>query len=598
MLWFALHLPALPLEAWLAGLDAEDAARRPICVVEARRVVQANGTARAVGVEPGMSAATAASLAAGLQVFARDLAREAAQVQRLVLALSRFTPNVVEQPDGALLEVQASLRLFRGAAALWRAVRDTAREAGAGSLRMAAAPTATAATVLARAEPAEIERARADGRVRRPASAEPPTHGAVARSPRRSITERLDALPLAAAAQAWSIEPRVVELLHGVGCRTLGDVRALPRTGTRRRGAAALLDAIARAHGQAPDPQPWFEPPRRFEQSLELAHRADDAAMLVFAAQRLVQPLAGWLAQQWQAAARLTLLLRHETSLRRAQPDTAVTLALAEPTRDAAQMVLLLRERLQRLELPAPVYAITLRLDHAVSHAGREAALWREAGVASAEDARALLDRLAARLGPGRVRRPVLAADHRPERAMVLVAPHEADRAGGAGGGSAGGGGKAGASTSSARTAGGAGRARSPAVPATIRPPVRPEPVEGPAPRTPLAPRDPAGSPPSRRPDHFSRGATGKPAPDEVRPAWLLPEPQRLQTDPAWGRPLHQDAPLVLMTRAERIEAGWFDGELVSRDYHVAQARDHRRLWVFRERRGGEVRWYLHGVFA
>jgi len=505
MLWFALHLHALPLEAWLCALDA-GATERPSCVIDARRVLQANAAARAAGIEPGMSAATAASLvvpaataaslAAGLQAFARDPSREAAQVQRLALALARFTPNVVVQADGVLLEVSASLRLFHGARALWRAVHETAREGGVQSLRSAAAPTATAAAVLARAEPPSP---------------------ALRRLP---VAQRLDALPLPAAAEAWGIEPRLVELLHGIGCRTLGDVRVLPRTGAQRRGAAPLLGAIARAHGEVADPQRWLELPRTFEQSLELAHRADDAAMLVFAMQRLVQPLAGWLAQQWLAAARLALVLRHETSIRHAQPDTVVTLALADPSRDAAQITLLLRERLQRLELPAPVYAITLRLDEAVNHAGRATALWREAGAASGEDARALFDRLAARLGPERVTRPVLAADHRPERAMALQPVHEAVR------------------------------------------------------------------------------ASEIDAPSAPRPTWLLPAPQRLQEDATFGRPLHQGVPLGLASRAERIEAGWFDGELVSRDYHVAQAKDHRWLWVFRERRGAQSHWYLHGVFG
>ncbi len=498
MLWFALHLHALPLEAWLAAAGPE-AAQRPSCVVEARRVVQADAAARQAGVEPGMSAATAASLAAGLQVFARDPAREAAQVQRLALALSRFTPAIVLQPDGVLLEVAASLRLFGGARALWRAVGAGAQACGVQSLSMAAAPTATAAVVLARAEP---------------------------RSPtlrKLPVAQRLDALPLAAAAQTWAIEPRLVELLNGIGCRTLGDVRLLPRTGAQRRGAAALLDAIARAHGTAPDPQRWFELPRTFEQNLELAHRADDAAMLVFAAQRLVQPLAGWLAQQWLAAARLSLVLRHDTSLRHAQPDTVLTLALADPTRDAAQITLLLRERLQRTALTAPVYALQLRLDEAINHAGRAAALWRDAGTGSGEDARALFDRLAARLGAERVRCPVLVDDHRPERAMALV-PMQA--------------------------------ARKAMLPST------------------------------------------KPNAAGARPTWLLPEPQPLPEDATFGRPLHQGAPLVLASRAERIEAGWFDGALVSRDYHVAQAPDRRWLWVFRERRGAQSQWFLHGVFG
>ena len=509
MLWFSLHLPALSLEAWLATAAADDGNDpRPCCVVEARRVVLADAAARALGVEVGMSAASAASLVGsaasasslvsgegGLQVFTRSAAREAAQVQRLALSLARFTPSLVVQNDGVLLEVSASLRLFGGARALWRAVREAVRATGVRALRMAAAPTATAAAVLARAEPASPELKKLD------------------------VQQRLDALPLPAAAQAWCIEPRLVDLLHGIGCRTLGDVRVLPRSGAQRRGAAALLDAIARAHGQAPDPQAWFEPPRRFEMGLELLHRADDAAMLVFATQRLVQPLAGWLAQQWLAAARLTLVLRHETSIRHALPDTTITLSFGDPTRDAAQLMLLLRERLQRTELPAPVYALVLRLDQSVSLAGRGKALWREAGGSGHEDARALFDRLAARLGAERVMRPVLVADHRPERAMRWVPAQD------------------------------------------------------------------------KAPSHESR-------PTAARPTWLLPEPLRLQEDATFGRPLHQGAPLTLASRAERIEAGWFDGALISRDYHVAQAKDHRWLWVFRERRGDAAHWYLHGVFG
>lgn len=507
MLWFALYLPALPLEAWRATADGSSDSR-PCCVVEARRVVVADAAAMALGIEVGMSAASAAALVSGeggLQVFTRSAAREAAQVQRLALALARFTPSLVLQADGLLLEVAASLRLFGGARALWRAVREAARAGGANSLRMAAAPTATAAAVLARAEPASPALQRLD------------------------VHRRLDALPLNAAAQAWSIEPRLVVLLHGIGCRTLGDVRMLPRSGAQRRGAAALLDAIARAHGHAPDPQTWFEPPRSFEMGLELLHRADDAAMLVFAMQRLVQPLAGWLAQQWLAAARLTLVLRHETSVRHALPDTLLALAFGDPTRDAAQIQLLLRERLQRTTLAAPVYALVLRLDEAVNHAGREAALWREAGAASSENAHALFDRLAARLGPERVMRPLLVADHRPERAMRWGPVQE---------------------SISAR-------------------------------------------------QHFDKlSANGGGRESGARPTWLLPEPQRLQEDAAFGRPLHQGTPLTLTSRAERIEAGWFDGALISRDYHLAQAKDQRWLWVFRERRGDAAHWYLHGIFG
>ena len=521
MLWLALHLSALPLEALLATLPAEpwdsERSQPARCVVEQRRVLQACRKATAAGVQPGMSAASAAALMPGLQLLPRDTAREAAFVERLALALARYTPAVVIEPDGVLLEVAASLRLFGGAHAVAGAVRATVFASGAQAASMAAAPTAGAASLLARMAPAAATRR---GRTARSAAA-------VAAAPNDPVVawhqhtrRRLDALPLTAALAVWQLPERTAELLHGIGCRTLADVRALPRSGLQRRGGGMLLERLAQAYGEAPDPRPWFTPPPGFEIGLELLHRADEAAMLVFAAERLVQPLVGWLAQQWLAASRIALHLRHETSRRQALPDTVVRIGLGEASRDAKQISLLLRERLQRTVLQAPVYALTLRLEEAISHAGREAALWRDPQRHGNDNSRGLIDRLGARLSPERVQGLRLQADHRPERAMVAAPANAA--------------------------AGDASR------------------IDLPLPALP-------------------------------RPAWLLPEPLRLQEQA--GRPLH-GGPLTLRSRAERIEAGWFDGELISRDYHVAEGRDHRLRWVFRERRGDVAQWYLHGLFG
>jgi len=516
VLWFALHLSALPLEALLAALPAAPQGGEPArCVVEQRRVRLTCRIAADAGVQPGMSAASAASLLPGLQLLQRDTAREAAFVERLALALARYTPAVVIEPDGVLLEGAASLRLFGGARALARAVRSTVRASGVHAAQMAVAPTAGAASLLARVPPGNSRR-----RGSTTAPATDPGIDPVA-AWHQHTRQRLDALPLAGALAAWQLPERTAGLLHGIGCRTLADVRALPRAGLQRRGGGVLLERLAQVYGEAPDPRPWFTPPPGFELGLELLHRADDAAMLVFAAERLVPPLAGWLAQQWLAASRIALHLRHETSRRQSLPDTVVRIGLGQPSREIKQIGLLLRERLQRTTLPAPVYALTLRMEEAVSHAGREADLWRDPQCHGNDNRRGLIDRLGARLGPERVQGLYLQADHRPERAMVAV-PANAAAA--------------------------------------------------------------------------DAGLGALPLPTPARPTWLLPEPLRLQE--LAGRPLHGGGPLTLRSRAERIEAGWFDGEPVSRDYHVAEGCDHRLRWVFRERRGDAAQWYLHGLFG
>ena len=94
------------------------------------------------------------------------------------------------------------------------------------------------------------------------------------------------------------------------------------------------------------------------------------------------------------------------------------------------------------------------------------------------------------------------------------------------------------------------------------------------------------------------RASLARPSPlqalHEPRPLWLLPLPQRLITHE--GQPSLQGA-LELVAGPERIEAGWWDGDEVNRDYYVASNPHGETYWVYREHRNPGA-WYLHGVFA
>jgi protein ImuB len=83
------------------------------------------------------------------------------------------------------------------------------------------------------------------------------------------------------------------------------------------------------------------------------------------------------------------------------------------------------------------------------------------------------------------------------------------------------------------------------------------------------------------------------------RPTWLLKKPLRLavrNNKPFYG------APLRLLIGPERIETGWWDDEVIARDYFVAiNESSHLVLWVYRERISvddEEPGWFLHGFFA
>ncbi len=88
-------------------------------------------------------------------------------------------------------------------------------------------------------------------------------------------------------------------------------------------------------------------------------------------------------------------------------------------------------------------------------------------------------------------------------------------------------------------------------------------------------------------------GRAGKVACEQVRPAWLLPEPQplALRNGQPWS-----GAPMELLDGPERIEAGWWNHQPVHRDYYVARRNDGMRLWLYREIPTGD--WYCHGYFG
>ncbi len=71
-----------------------------------------------------------------------------------------------------------------------------------------------------------------------------------------------------------------------------------------------------------------------------------------------------------------------------------------------------------------------------------------------------------------------------------------------------------------------------------------------------------------------------------TRPVWLLDQPQPI--DPQQ---------LQLLSDAERLEGGWWDGDDVRRDYYRALHVDGGQCWVFRELRK-PYGWFLHGWFG
>ncbi|QOY93509.1 DNA polymerase Y family protein [Massilia sp. UMI-21] len=402
-LWIGLSLPQLPLEVFSPNWCSDTGS----VVLEQERVLAASPAARAAGVGRGMRRGGVLMLMPEARLLERSAAREAEALDAVALAMLQFTPQVALLDEATLLlDIGASLRLFGGIRALCARVRASLRALGF-SGALSCAPTARAAWLLARAG------AHAAAHGSGPGGGQGGARGAKrihARSLKMaSLERRLDRLPLALLPPARPY----MSWFEGIGCESLAALRRLPRPGLQRRCGRALLDMLDAAYGMCPELFEWVAPPERFQARLELFDRVEQAELLLAGAHHLVLQLVGWLCARQLAVERITLLMEHERG-RVAMPPTALEIALAEPTWRDEHLLRLLKERLARQELPAPVIGLALEAGQVRAMAPPTESLFPEPG-GSEEDRMRMIELLVARLGPENVLQALPQADYRPE---------------------------------------------------------------------------------------------------------------------------------------------------------------------------------------
>ncbi|MCL4758377.1 MAG: DNA polymerase Y family protein [Rhodocyclaceae bacterium] len=392
MLWIALFLPDLPLQAYTRGGD-DPGLLAVVAAAPRPHVVAATAAARACGVEAGLRVAGALAVAPDLELKPRERRLEQETLEHLANWAGRFTPFVsVAADDAVVLEVSRCLRLAGGLTTLVHALQEGVAGLGL-TVQLAAAPTPLAACWLARTRPGTLV------------------------SAREGWQRCLEPLPVELLAAEESTTNPDLDLLRGIGIHTLGALARLPRDGLARRQGTRLLEALARARGERPDPRLWYEPPERFEAHLALPAAVSTVEPLLFATRRLIAGLAGWLARRHGAIDRLCLELEHER-----RPSAVVPIATGQPCRDEERLLLLAREHLAVLPLTAPVIGLQLTADSVVTQAGRTQDLFGDAQ--QARDAGTLLiARLRVRLGPDAVRSLDCRPEHRPELAWCAAEP-------------------------------------------------------------------------------------------------------------------------------------------------------------------------------
>ena len=390
-LWIAAHVPALPL------LALHSATRQaPLVVVDAddrnQRILAADEKAVAEGVRVGMTLGAALATAPAIDPVPRDAARELALMQGLAAIATAFTPLVsLAPPDGLLLEIKPSIKLFGGLRQLCRALRDACLAnplfAAAGHApRFTLAPTPLAALAAARAGARCFI-----------------TDPAV-------LPARLKPLPLGVL--RWPEEQNA--RLAAMGVHTLGELLRLPRAGFARRFGPAQLADLDRLTGRRADPRRRVTRRERYRGRLDLDHEVHEHEHILRALAPLLAELESFLRARQKGITGLRCRFFHA----RAEP-TACVLRLARPEADAARLASLLRERLANLALPEPVRRCELASGALTDRTVASQALWSpgEHGAAPVGEMPALIEHLRARLGARAVYGLARVSEHRPENA-------------------------------------------------------------------------------------------------------------------------------------------------------------------------------------
>jgi len=424
-------------------------------MTEGAQVIALSSTAAAQGVRIGMRSASVHGIAPQVMLQPRDLLREQRSFDAVALALMQYTPEIAAIDHQSLvLDVSASLSLFGGYRRLSRCIYSSVQTLGF-SLALGMAPTAQAAWLFAQDCAQQRKHRRTQYQASNPSNhqtsnhqtsnhqasnhrrtqyqaSNPSNHQASTHQPsthhflqRRVIKlgamrRRLDGLSFTCLPEAVHHQ----EWLEGIGCRTLADIRRLPRSGLKRRTHTRLLEALDRAYGEAPELFEWLQAPASFQATIELPYRIDQAPMLLFAAQHLLAQMSGWLAARQQAVRCFLLWLVHEKGRASVTP-TALEVMLSEPSCEEAYLLRLLKERFGQLQLVAPVIALRLEASQLSAWLAPSGQLFASPA-SKVQDYHRLLELLVARLGADALRLPAPCADHRPEQANQWQVAHQA----------------------------------------------------------------------------------------------------------------------------------------------------------------------------
>jgi len=310
---------------------------------------------------------------------------ERAALDRLAAWCYQYSSQVciVQQRNSLLLEVAANRRLFGNSSVLAERITTELGQLNY-IVTSGIAPTPEAAQLAAR-------------------------HGLFIRTT-GDIRETIGALGV----DSLNLPPAAIRALQKTGFRTAAEIFRLPRKALARRLGLTVGDYLDRLLGHRPDPCKTFRPPDNFAAGMDLPD-TEHTQGLIFPLKRLLQELCGVLRARDRGIQALQIRLQLDDG-----GTQDIALKLRQATRSESHLMLLLRERLEWLQLIRPVRHIRIRALHFLPCVAVQTELLQQPGESSTTADNDVIDRLQARLGKESVKGITAMQDHRPEYSWSL----------------------------------------------------------------------------------------------------------------------------------------------------------------------------------
>jgi protein ImuB len=336
-------------------------------------VAAADAAAAGLGLRPGMPLAQAQALVPGLAIHPAEPEADAAALRRMAAWCLRYAPlTAPDPPDGLWIDATGSTHLLGGET---RMLRDIVQRFAAFGMtaKAAIADTTGAAHAIAR-------------------HGQPP-------------------FPI----EALRLPADIVAGLHLVGFDRVEQVAAAPRAPLVRRFGAILAERLDQFSGAVFEPIRPTIPPDLIQERLCFVEPLLTAPSFSAVIARLTTLVCTALEQAGQGARRLDLFFERVDGT-----VPAIRIGTARPSRDARHLARMLDERLDRIDPGLGVEAMRLivtRSDAAPQTQTAALTQRREEPIAE------LVDRLANRLGEGRVYRNEPVESDVPERSVRRAPP-------------------------------------------------------------------------------------------------------------------------------------------------------------------------------